>query len=111
MGAARTPAAFLRPLPEGTPYMRFRKTPAAALALGLCLGAAFATTPGDIVTHLFPHKDGEAKLNTGGNANAFIEVGRNGTVGWITYVTGGTDLSQTTGASLTLYVSKVWNPG
>ena len=38
-------------------------------------------------------------------------MGRNGTVGWFTYVTGGIDLTKTTGSALTLYVDRMYAGG
>jgi hypothetical protein len=89
-----------------------RKSAVAAIAISMAFfSTVSAVTPGELVTHLFPHKDGEAKQNTGGNANDWIEVGRNGTVGWITYQTGGVDLTQTTGSAVTLYLDKIYSGG
>src|SRR4051794_37641501 len=76
----------------------------------LFLAAAFAVAPlraADLATHLFPHKDGEADPNTGGNRDSILRVGQSGSLGWITYQTGGATLSQTSGSALTLYVDRV----
>lgn len=92
--------------------MNIRNSALATMAFSMvCFSLSTATPPGELATHLFPHKDGEAKQNTGGNQNDWLEVGRNGTVGWITYVTGGVDLSHTTGSALTIYIDKVYSAG
>ena len=83
------------------------------LALSIAIGSAFAAP--EFATHLFPHKDGEAGRNIGGNRNSALEVGRSWkkdiTVGWITFQTGGTDLALASGSALTVFVDRVHNPG
>lgn len=80
----------------------------------LFLSAALAAAPvaaADLATHLFPSKDGEADPNNGGNRDSILRVGQSGSLGWVTYQTGGADLSITSGSSLTLYVDRVLNSG
>jgi N-acetylneuraminic acid mutarotase len=80
----------------------------------LFLSAALAAAPvaaADLATHLFPSKDGEADPNNGGNRDSILRVGRSGSLGWITYQSGGADLSLTSGSALTLYVDRVISSG
>ena len=90
--------------------MAFTGTPSwRAFLLGTLL-ATNQALPADLVQHLFPHKDGEI-ANTGNNQDPLLEVGNSGSKAWILYQTGGTDLSSTTGANLTLYLDSVHASG
>jgi Kelch motif protein/kelch motif-containing protein len=90
--------------------MRMMKIRSALLAAAI--GLAFSPLKAaDLATHLFPHKDGEADPNSGGNRDSVLRVGNGGSVGWITYQTGGTSLAATTGSSLTLYLDTIYAAG
>lgn len=90
--------------------MRIPFLHSALLALSIGLSAA-PLKAADLATHLFPHKDGEADPNSGGNRDSVLRVGNSGSVGWITYQTGGTSLSLATGSSLTLYLDTIYTAG
>ena len=85
-----------------------RKTSSFLFSLVLSVSPLMAA---DLTTHLFPHKDGEVSPNSGGNRDSILMIGQSGSVGWITYQTGGADLSLTSGSALTLFVDSVYSSG
>jgi N-acetylneuraminic acid mutarotase len=90
--------------------MPIRRIARSLLVFSACAFSSLASGQ-EIVTHLFPHRDGEADANVGGNMSPYLDVGRSGSVAWITYQTGGADLSLTTGSTLTLYLDSLTASG
>ncbi|MDB5051466.1 MAG: kelch protein [Fibrobacteres bacterium] len=83
------------------------------MVLSMSIFSPKALSAADLVTHLFPHKDG---ANVGytilnGNTGPSIEVGNGSSVGWVTFQTGGADLSLTTGSAVTLFLGHVYASG
>ena len=87
------------------------------LLLSLIASMALTVNPrvsaAELVTRLPAHKDGDVTLGQNDNIDWKLEVGNYGrkSVAWITFQTGGSDPAQASGASLTLSVEGLHQPG
>jgi hypothetical protein len=92
--------------------MKLYKALGAAMAAGMVFLPASARAV-DFATHLFTLMDGDVYGTKSCNSNEWLEVGHSGkkSVGWMAFQTGGSDLAQASGATLTLHLEDVYQKG